>query len=145
MLFGVVVAWRSKRQSIVTLSTRHAETVAICDSITFAQGLSFVKLLIPPRDDLHSQFPPTLTDNTASLDSAESSFRTAGTKHFHGRLRMVSEVRDSLAHVATNLNKADGLTKPGTSQMLVNLVGRVRSVVVRCVSFLAKPFSQRST
>jgi hypothetical protein len=108
-----LVSWRSKLQSIVTLSSAEAEYVTLSDMFCevkylweLARGLGF------------GQTEPTLIyeDNRAAILTAEAECSTVGRlKYVDVKFRFATEsVRDRevwVCYIPTNLNFADNMTK----------------------------------
>jgi hypothetical protein len=108
-----LVSWRSKLQSIVTLSSAEAEYIALADMICevkylreLARGLGF------------AQAEPTLIyeDNRAAIMVAEAECSAGGRlKHVDVKYRFATEaVRNRevrVRYIPTNLNFADIMTK----------------------------------
>jgi hypothetical protein len=111
MLGGAAVQWRSKQQSLVTLSTAEAEYVALCsaskDAIALAGLLSFLGF---------EQGPVTLfEDNAAAIRLASDPAACKRTKHidvqYHFVREQVQAGRIGVVAVSTQLQHADVLTK----------------------------------
>jgi hypothetical protein len=111
MLSGAAVQWRSKQQSLVTLSTAEAEYVALCaaskDAVSLAGLLAFLGF---------EQGPVTLLeDNTAAIRLAQDPAACKRTKHidvqFHFVREQVLAGRIAVAAVSTERQHADVLTK----------------------------------
>jgi hypothetical protein len=111
MLGGAAVQWRSKQQSLVTLSTAEAEYVALCsaskDAVSLAALLSFLGV---------EQGPVTLfEDNAAAIRLASDPAACKRTKHidvqYHFVREQVQAGRIGVVAVSTELQHADVLTK----------------------------------
>jgi hypothetical protein len=111
MLSGAAVQWRSKQQSLVTLSTAEAEYVALCaaskDAVSLARLLAFLGV---------EQGPITLLeDNTAAIRLAQDPAASKRTKHIDVQYHFVREQvlagRIAVKAVSTELQHADVLTK----------------------------------
>jgi len=112
MLCGGPIHWRSKVQTLTSLSTAEAEYVALSDGtrdIVFLRDV--LKVLHQP------QLSPTIVhvDNTSTIYMANNAVISNRGKHFQTRLYFVREqIRDraiALQHVATTDQLADLLTK----------------------------------
>jgi hypothetical protein len=111
LLAGGAVAWRSRRQQCVTLSTAEAEYVALCsaakDAIPLLRAVRF--LGVPQRT------VRLLEDNTAAARLAADPAASQRTKHvdvqFHFVREQVQRGRIAVAAVRTQEQHADVLTK----------------------------------
>jgi hypothetical protein len=111
MLGGAAVQWRSKQQSLVTLSTAEAEYVALCSASKDAIGLSGLLAFLGFK-----QGPITLLeDNAAAIRLAHDPAACKRTKHidvqFHFVREQVQAGRIGVVAVSTELQHADVLTK----------------------------------
>jgi hypothetical protein len=111
LLAGGAVAWRSKRQQCVTLSTAEAEYVALCsaakDAIPLLRALRFL--------GVQQRTVELLEDNTAAARLAADPAASQRTKHvdvqFHYVREQVRRGRITVVAVRTQEQHADVLTK----------------------------------
>jgi hypothetical protein len=112
-VFGGVVAWKSKRQSTVALSTTEAEYMSSADA---ARQAIWLRLFL---DDLQlgliDKPLPILNDNAGTIALAKNPVHHERSKHIgmrHHFLREKTEDKTiSLSHVRSAENLADLLTK----------------------------------
>jgi hypothetical protein len=111
-LNGALIAWKSKSQKIVTLSSTEAEYMALCDLCT---EVLFIKQLLENMD-LKIELPIQLqVDNTGALFLAENSTTGQRTKHIDVRHHFIRNlIEDKIIEVKfvkTSDNDADAYTK----------------------------------
>ncbi len=111
---GMPICWSSKRQTLRAYSTCESEYIALFDTLKLTQGQGFLEWL-----DENQELPGILfTDNKSAIEVAKSSLPTKKTKHFLLRWHEVKEHMENIAHVPTDKNKADPLTKPMANPLL---------------------------
>jgi hypothetical protein len=124
---GGPILWRSHRQSFVTKASTAAEYVAISEAADEATWIRnfLTELKMMPEGPL-----TILEDNTGAKKWAESSNMNKEKKHLklhvHAVRDEVAEGRIRIEWAPSNLNPADGLTKPLDSvkhQRFVELLG----------------------
>jgi hypothetical protein len=103
---GTPIAWSSKLQSVLALSSCEAEYIALYDTIKISKSQGFLEWTV-----LEEQLPLIFVDNQSTTDLAKSSIVTKRTKHIKIRYHLVREFAKNLCHVPSNLNNADVLTK----------------------------------
>jgi hypothetical protein len=111
-LGGTAVAWRSKLQSLVTLSTAEAEYVALSDAckvvVVLQQTLAFLGFDVRPV--------PMREDNASALRLAVDPSAAQRTRHiavrFHHVREQVAGGTIVIVAVPTALQRADSMTKP---------------------------------
>ncbi len=108
---GACVAWRSKIQSVVALSTTEAEYIALCDASQEATYLRDLAQLLGVRAG-----PVTICeDNQPCMHVATNATTTSRTKHIDVKYHYIRECiaagRVELRGVPTGEQLADGLTK----------------------------------
>lgn len=112
--FGTApIAWISKKQNSVALSSSEAELVAACEATTLAKFFLtlFQELPLPPQQ------PVTIyEDNSGAIHLANTSVRSKRLKHIDIRYQFINdEVAGGtvkLIKIASELNVADIFTKP---------------------------------
>ena len=112
--YGGTVAWKSRRQTTVALSTTQAEVLALTDAARQAEWLR--QLLDDLGLGLATGDPlPILNDNMGAVLLSKHPHNHTGTKHFDIRTSYLREKRDdktiTVDHVASKNNHADILTK----------------------------------
>jgi hypothetical protein len=112
--YGGTVAWKSRRQTTVALSTTQAEVLALTDAARQAEWLR--QLLDDLGLGLATGDPlPILNDNMGAVLLSKHPHNHTGTKHFDIRTSYLREKRDdktiTVDHVASKSNHADILTK----------------------------------
>jgi hypothetical protein len=117
-LRGTAVAWQAKRQTVITTSTCEAESCAIYESIKFNQQHGL------PLPSQHQGVPVTLNDNSSAITLLKSDMTKMSrkAKHFMIRVAYAKQFWERVSHVSSELNKADGLTKPLTREILRNIL-----------------------
>ena len=128
-VYGGVVAWKSRRQPTVALSTTEAEYMASADATCQAIWL---KLLLSDLGLDHPTPVPLLSDNQGAIALSKNPVHHKHSKHIALRHHFLREkVEDksiTLDHVPSAENIADLLTKslPGpTFEQLQQLLGIV--------------------
>ncbi|KAB5587551.1 Copia protein [Ceratobasidium theobromae] len=115
LMAGAAVAWSSKRQTSISLSTMEAEFVALCN--TAKEVMSIRQFL----DDLgiayESGVPsPILCNNQATIESVHNPTHKTRAKHINIAFNFIcNEIHKgtiSVSYMPTNDNLADMLTKP---------------------------------
>ena len=112
-LFGGLVSFASKRLKIVAMSSAEAEYAAAAHT---AREMTFVRSLCADLGlILHGRLCLTV-DNEAAIAICENPGVTARNKHFEDQVHYVRHEYDygrlRLIYVSTDLQKADGFTKP---------------------------------
>ena len=121
----VGIVWKSRKQTIVTLSTAEAELVAACDAVVLGQSLAAL------IDELEGT--PTskrlLVDNVAAIILAEGG-GSQRTRHLRVRASFLRDMQDReellVEHCPGEVQLADCLTKAlpkPRNDMLSQLVG----------------------
>ncbi len=112
-LNGALIAWQSKRQSIVTTSTTKAEYVAVCEATKKAIWL---KRLLEDMDCEQKSATVLFEDNNSARAQTENPLHYKRTKHvdiaYHFTRQMVSEEVVKLVRINSEDQVADLLTKP---------------------------------
>jgi hypothetical protein len=111
LLAGAAVEWRSRQQSLVTLSTAEAEYVALCsaskDAVALSRLLQFLGFGVAPIT--------LLEDNSAAIRLAQDPGASKRTKHidvqFHYVREQVQAGHVRVTAVSTHSQHADVLTK----------------------------------
>lgn len=113
-LGGSAVSWKSKRQSIVALSTCEAEYVATCSAAK--EGIYLAWLLSDMLGSFSTPTIPIYVDNDGAIDLAKKESVSQRTKHIDIRYHFIREAVDkkliSLNHINTKDQLADPFTKP---------------------------------
>ena len=121
LLAGGPVAWMSRRQRLVTKSTAESEFIALSEAtaeVTWLRTL-LAELGYPPTG-------PTAIweDNAAAVSLANNPVGHQRTKHITVKLRFVQDGVENgeiqVAHVSTQNQMADALTKPVPYPAMVN-------------------------
>jgi hypothetical protein len=113
LLNGGPVAWSSRKQPIIALSTAEAEYVALTVA---AREILYLQLLLEELYEVPSTPTPVYCDNQAAIALASNNKFHARTKHIDIRFHFVrAHVKSGtleLLYCPTNDNLADALTKP---------------------------------
>ena len=110
--FGPVVAWKSKKQPTVALSSCESEYVALCASV---QESVYLGRLI--TELLQKSFEPVTihVDNQGAIDLAKNPTHHERSKHidikYHFSRDCVAEGKVEVVHVPSECNVADMMTK----------------------------------
>ena len=123
------ISWKSRRQSIVALSSTEAEYISM---YTFSKSLFWMRRLhwelqqVQPFTD-DAKMPPTIlySENTAALSLAVNDQISAKSKHIEVRFHHIRQnVKNGvfvLRYIASSHQVADVLTKPVTYDVLKKL------------------------
>ena len=116
------VVWKSKRQTLVTLSTAESELCAGCEGVTLAQSL---EALVTELDGCCG--PKNLmVDNTAAVTLAEGG-GSVRTRHLRARAAFLHDMRERrelcVSHCPGDVQLADCLTKALMKTRLAELCG----------------------
>jgi hypothetical protein len=129
-LYGVPVAWKSKRQTIRAHSTCEAEYIALSDGIGWAEvwgHLSFFIWKMKGRDRFMGGLPDgTLiwTDSMSARDVAISDMNRPASRWLALRWYAVKNHRDRLKFCVSADQRADCLTKPPTTVAIGAMLSR---------------------
>ena len=108
--YECTVAWKSKRQGLVTLSTAESELCAGCEGVTLAQSL---EALTNELDD-SAGAKDLLVDNTAAVTIAEGG-GSVRTRHLRVRAAFLQDMQErkelTVTHCPGDIQLADCLTK----------------------------------
>ena len=118
-----LVSWRSKKQSIVALSTCEAEYVALA---TATQEAKFLRQVLADLMDRPCESVCMYVDNQGAIALANNPVHHKRSKHIdvkyhYVRLEVQNEVV-KLVYVPTENNVADVFTKPVTRVKLYGLI-----------------------
>ena len=110
---GAPVAWLSRTQKCVTLSTTEAEYVAMGDGVKEALFVRGVLSFLVPNHKLGGI--AVLEDNEGAKASAENPLSSSDSKHidvrYHFRRELASKGEMAISHVPSKEQRADILTK----------------------------------
>jgi hypothetical protein len=113
MLNGGPVAWSSRKQPIIALSTAEAEYIALTAA---AREVLYLQLLVEELYDTPSSSTPVYCDNQAAIALASNNKFHARTKHIDIRYHFVrAHVKNGafkLRYCPTDDNVANTFTKP---------------------------------
>ena len=114
---GGAIAWRSKRQTSVALSSTEAEYVAA--ALTTKEGI-WIKTIIEELDIFKLSEMKIYCDNQSCIKLAENPKITDQNKHIRARHHFIRELVAAkemiLQYTSTTTMWADFLTKPVSSQ-----------------------------
>ena len=103
---GTPVCWKSKKQTIRSLSTCEAEYVGIFDVIQLSKQQGWYDWFEDSRE-----LPLVFTDSMSALALSKNSTITKKSKHMNIRYREVKDHCKVLCFVKSGLDRADPLTK----------------------------------
>lgn len=111
-LGDTAIAWNSKKQSIVALSSTEAEYIALATAL---QEIIWLKNLFDELTFVHGEPVKVYVDNQSAIQLANTPGYRQRTKHIDIRYHRIREEINAgvieLAHVSTNVMVADALTK----------------------------------
>jgi hypothetical protein len=117
-LYGVPVAWKSRQQGGVTLSSREAEYYAINE---VAKQMQFLSMILKFLETEPEGLMKIYVDNTGAIHLANNASSGLRTKHIDTRIHYVRELPQgenkvlALQFVTSEDNQSDTYTK-NTSQ-----------------------------
>lgn len=111
LINGAAVSWRSKKQSIIALSSMEAEYISLCDAAK--EGIWLSRL----SKDFGFSVPLTiLEDNQSTIKTAQNEIFNERSKHIDVRYHFIREMVNlkqlDLVYCPTTDMIADALTKP---------------------------------
>lgn len=113
LLNGGAIAWSSRRQQCVSLSTTEAEYVALSEAAKESVWLRRLLLEIVPD---WNQPLPLMCDNISAIELSRSPIFHRRTKHIQVRFHFIREQQESkeidVKYVSTDEQLADSFTKP---------------------------------
>ena len=125
---GVAIAWRSKAQKNVTLSSSEAEYVALSDCV---KDVRFVMQILT---ELEVEYPKPVVvkiDNVGAMFMAENISSSARTRHIDVRLKFVNEFIEQgeieVVFVKSADNDADVFTKNTSGEIHEKLTAKFQS------------------
>jgi hypothetical protein len=142
ILAGSPIAWQSKRQTLVSLSTTEAEYVAACIA---AQDLVWIHRLLSELNLIDLMPKPTIMyeDNQGAIRLGSNDQFHPRSKHIDVKYHFVRQQIDRgeciFHHVSTNDQIADGLTKP------LDIVKHRRFIDQMGLTASPKPLASSST
>jgi hypothetical protein len=112
LMCGYVVAWGSRLQPTVALSTMEVEYIALCAA---TQEVMFLRQLISEFSVVLKHTTSMMEDNKGCISYAKNSTTTSRSKHINVKMRFVRDIiRDNIIVVqwcSTHDMIADALTK----------------------------------
>jgi len=114
---GGAIAWASRRQAWVALSTCEAELNALTEGVRESEWIRGLLNELLGQSDLGQdpyRFTQVLGDNVAALKAVERDTMRRNTRHLAVRVAYISERKDtsiSLTYVNSSENVADAFTK----------------------------------
>ncbi len=130
-LHGGPVAWSSKRQSCVALSTTEAEFIAACEATK--EGIWLQRLLSEIIPDWRTPFP-LMCDNQSAIRLIKNPEFHQRSKHIEVRFHFIRQHHEAgdleVQHISTNCQLADPLTKALPYPRFSDLRGQVGTVNV---------------
>ncbi len=131
LLNGGPIAWSSRRQKCVTLSTTEAEYVAACEA---AREGVWLKRLLNELMPNWSEPIPLMCDNMSSIDLSKNPRFHQLTKHIHVRyhfIRLAQEEKEiDVRHIPSKQQLADSFTKPLANPRFTDLRNAISVVSV---------------
>ena len=133
LLGGCAISWRSKKQSIVALSSTEAEYVALCEA---AQETIWLRNLLHDIGLIQEQPTVVFEDNQGALALAHNPRDHPRTKHMDVKYHFIRDTierkRMSVAYCRTNQMVADTFTK-GLAKPAFEKLRRAMGVESCCV------------
>lgn len=109
---GVLIAYKSSRQKLVTHSTCASEFVAASDTLEFAASLDqYIHLFDVPEVGQPQLLAPLFVDNQSAIRIARADVLNNSSKHLKLRHMKVTDEQKRLFFVGTKDQQADCLTK----------------------------------
>lgn len=131
LLNGGLIAWSSRRQKCVTLSTTEAEYVAACEAAR--EGVWLKRLLHELMPDW-TEAVPLMCDNMSSIDLSKNPRFNQLTKQIHVRyhfIRLAQEEKEiDVRHIPSKQQLADPFTKPFVNPRFTDLRNAINVVSV---------------
>ena len=127
-LYGVPIAWKSRRQSVRAFSTCEAEYVALADAINWAEIWGHIPFFIWKERDIDPKvggLPPSTvvwTDSLSARDVAASDLNRPKARWMAIRWYTVKDHRMRLKFCSTSNQRADVLTKPPTQAAVTSIL-----------------------
>ena len=125
------VAWNSRRQKCVTLSTTEAEYVAACEA---TRECIWIKRLLRELTPDWIGAIPIMCDNMSSIDLTKNPKFHQLTKHIHIRyhfIRWAQEEKEiDVRHISSKQQLADSFTKPLSNPRFSELRDAINVVLV---------------
>jgi hypothetical protein len=125
------VAWNSRRQKCVTLSTTEAEYVAACEA---TRECIWLKRLLRELTPDWIGAIPIMCDNMSSIDLTKNPKFHQLTKHIHIRyhfIRWAQEEKEiDVRHISSKQQLADSFTKPLSNPRFSELRDAINVVLV---------------
>ena len=127
LLAGGAVSWRSKKQTIVALSTCEAEYVALCSATKEALWLTRLLQNLLPNE---FQVPTIIcVDNQGTIDLSRTEAINNRTKHIDVRYHFIRESIQknlvALKKVSSQDQLADSLTKPLGPNLFLSSISKL--------------------
>ena len=112
---GPPVSWKSQKQATVALSSCEAEYMALCAATKEAKFLDMVMSDFIPGSIMFRPIEINV-DNTGAIALGKNNMVTKRSKHidirYHFTRQCFNDGLVNFAHIKTELNVADALTKP---------------------------------
>lgn len=125
MMNGGPVFWKSKLQTLVTLSSCEAELVALCDT---AKVGVWIRALLGTIDPLTLEKPLVICeDNSAALACAKSGVRKPRNRHINIRHFWIHEKEQSGELLVTKVKTTDMLADMFTKALGTELFVKFRT------------------
>jgi len=128
-LYGAPIAWKSRVQTVFSSSTTQSEWIALSDAIEYSSTLTGMRDFLMGRSELDSDHPagPLYCDNRAAVlnarkDRSEADELARASRHVALKFASVTHNNKRLLWTPTDRQLADGLTKSGNRQALINLL-----------------------
>lgn len=113
LMLGSPISWRSKKQSLVALSTTEAELYALAETV---KELKWLRKLLSDFDCNINSPIKIQCDNMSTICMVKNEDISDASKHIDSRIHFVRDEvqhkRFDVIHCPTDLNVADLMTKP---------------------------------
>lgn len=108
-----LISWKSKKQSVIALSTCEAEYIALSSCV---QEAKFLQQLYADMMGAHRKQIKVYVDNQSAIALAKNPINHQRSKHIDVRFHFVRQEIENqniaLQYIPTEFNKADAFTKP---------------------------------
>ena len=141
-LYGVPIAWKSKRQTVRADSTCSAEYMAISDTLNWAEVWGFLHFFALKHSRVSLRdggLPPKCavwSDSTSAIAVGSADMHKPKARWMALRWHKVRDYSASLRYCSSVRQRADAFTKPPTWVAITALLG---SEGIKSLSALSKP------